>query len=1056
MSQGIQAQFYNGYQMNFGKNRVQYDIFDWRYHRDEKFDTYFYNNGDKLAQFAHSVVQKKLKEYELFFEYQPTQRFILQVYNNLSDFRQSNIGLITGSDESNIGGTTTISKNRAFIYFEGDYRRFEEKISAAVAELLIMDMLFGGSFTSKVANSTLLSLPPWFTTGLVRYMSEGWNSTLDNRTKDAILSGEYDHFNRLTGEKSIEAGHSIWHFIDKRYGRSVIPNMLYLARVSKSVESGFVFVLGSSFKNLSSEWLMYYHDIYQADDALRQIPEKENEIHKTKKNRVYQNLKASPDQKYIAYSTNEMGKYIVWLYHVETGKKKSLVRREHRMQQITDYSYPLIAWHPNSTQITYLYERQGAIWIDSYDLETKEKLSRRLLNFTKVLDYEYAKDGTQIVLSGMQNGQIDIYTFNMLSNTFKQITNDKADDRYPSFLKNNSSIVFSSNRTTDSVIEHKTQKNYNLFIFEKNKKQLKRLTQSQSDQTSAVHIDKYNFLYKSNQNGIENLNLVQFDSSIAFIDTTVHYQYQSKNYTLTNYKRNIENFSYHTTQNKLYGLFRFDGKNRMYAYSETISPKAEIRSLANTAWKTRLLENERLDSLRKPKADTITKRLPALVEKSDTSFIDFNHYIFDIKKLDITENKSDTTIQTATQVADESFKSFYYFTSFYKDKVVSQIDFGFLNESYQTYTGNAIYYNPGINVLLKMGIADMFENYRFTAGFRLAADFNSTEYLFSLENLKKRLDKQYIYHRQALLESDDSYMYKNYSHNLMYLLRYPFNQVSSVRGTIKYRFDQGVTKSLGETSLNQADKFENWAGVKLEYVYDNSLNLGTNLYQGWRNKVFVEAFKQIDGAHPDLYVFGLDFRHYQKIHRNMIWASRLAASTSLGENRLMYYLGSTDNWINFSRETPTFDESVKRNRDIDWAFQSLATNMRGFPQNIRNGNSFVVLNNEIRLPIVRYLTNTPVTSNFLYNLQLITFFDIGSAWTGSSPYDEANLYNTDDHITGPITIIVDNQKAPFVYGFGGGIRSTFLGYFIRADYAWGVDGDVILPKIFYLSLSLDF
>jgi hypothetical protein len=104
--------------------------------------------------------------------------------------------------------------------------------------------------------------------------------------------------------------------------------------------------------------------------------------------------------------------------------------------------------------------------------------------------------------------------------------------------------------------------------------------------------------------------------------------------------------------------------------------------------------------------------------------------------------------------------------------MVTQIDFGFLNKSYQTYTGSAVYYNPGFNIFTKFGITDLFEDYRFTAGVRLSANFNSAEYLFSLEDLKDRLDKQYIFHRQVIEEFDGLYtIKKTFSHQLMYNLR---------------------------------------------------------------------------------------------------------------------------------------------------------------------------------------------------------------------------------------------------------------------------------------------
>jgi len=130
--------------------------------------------------------------------------------------------------------------------------------------------------------------------------------------------------------------------------------------------------------------------------------------------------------------------------------------------------------------------------------------------------------------------------------------------------------------------------------------------------------------------------------------------------------------------------------------------------------------------------------------------------------------------------------------------------------------------------------------------------------------------------------------------------------------------------------------------------------------------------------------------------------------------------------------------------------------MRGFSQNIRNGNSFALINSEIRWPVISYLVNRPLNSDFLASLQLNGFFDIGTAWTGSSPYSDENAYNTDTISNGPITLIIDKDKEPIVAGYGFGVRSRILGYFIRCDWAWGIENYTVLPKIFYLSISLDF
>jgi len=229
-----------------------------------------------------------------------------------------------------------------------------------------------------------------------------------------------------------------------------------------------------------------------------------------------------------------------------------------------------------------------------------------------------------------------------------------------------------------------------------------------------------------------------------------------------------------------------------------------------------------------------------------------------------------------------------------------------------------------------------------------------------------------------------------------------------------------------------------------------------NLYNGTRLKVFGEYFQQVNGDWSDVFIVGTDVRHYLPLHRTLTWANRIAASTSFGSGRLIYYMGGVDNWTNLSRNVQTFDYSVPIDTTQTFVFQTLATNMRGFTQNIRNGNSFAVINSEIRWPVFRYFANRPINSDFLSSFQLIGFFDIGTAWTGPSPYDQRNHLNREIIRNGPLTIEIEKGNEPVVAGFGAGVRSRLLGYYIRLDWAWGIENYVILPRIFYFSLSLDF
>lgn len=46
----VGAQFYNGYQMEFGRSRVQFEDFLWTYYRFDRFDTYCFLCKDRRSR----------------------------------------------------------------------------------------------------------------------------------------------------------------------------------------------------------------------------------------------------------------------------------------------------------------------------------------------------------------------------------------------------------------------------------------------------------------------------------------------------------------------------------------------------------------------------------------------------------------------------------------------------------------------------------------------------------------------------------------------------------------------------------------------------------------------------------------------------------------------------------------------------------------------------------------------------------------------------------------------------------------------------------------------
>ena len=1055
----VDAQFYNGLQMNFGKNRVQYGEFVWQYYRFKRFDTYFYVGGKELAEFTGKTADKKIREMEDMFDYSLDKRIIFITYNKLSDFRQSNIGLVSGDNQYNIGGVTKIVDNKVFLYFEGDHKKMEEQITAAVAEVMLNEMLYGSDLKNKLANSTLLSLPDWFIKGLISYVSKGWNYDIENKVKDGILSGRYEKFNHLMGEDAVYAGHSIWNYIGSTFGKNIIPTILYITRVSKNVESGFMFVLGVPLKYLAKDWVNYYDNEYYKTDTTQNKPSGKLVKKRPKRKRVYQQLRISPDGKKIAYQTNELGQYKIWLYDIETNKRKKIIKEEHKLDQINDYSFPVIRWHPSGKLFSYLTEEEGKFFLSSYNLEEENINKRGLFSFDKILDYSYSPNGLDIVLSAVKKGNSDIYIHNIIANTNEQITKDNADNLNPKYI-NDKEIIFSSNRISDTLFfgskdEIETSNFHDIFTYNiKDKtKTLKRITETEYvNETKPSSLGENNFTFLSDENGIINRYAAKYDSTISFIDTSIHYRYFTNPLPITNLKRNILDQDINTSLNKTTNIIYYKGKYKMYLDTLDLA-KVKNQKLPLTKYRTKINRYYFLtDSL----AEVERLKTPEEPIEIDSSIIDINNYIFE-------EERQNKSLYSTDGEYDEYGNLIIpdqrmYSTSFYANYIVNQVDFSFLNTSYQPYTAGAAYFNPQINMLFKVGTNDLFEDYKIIGGVRFAGNFDSNEYLLSFENLKDRLDKQIVLHRQAYESAiaQQFALIKTHYHEIHYILTYPFSQVTAIKATISGRNDRTVYLSTDNITLNAKNSYKTWGGLKLEYIFDNTRQRAINIYFGSRYKIFGEFYHQVDKRKTDLFVFGADFRHYLQIHRNIILASRIAGSTSLGHQRLIYFMGGTDNWWNLNaRKNPTFDQTVQVDTTQNFAYQTIATNMRGFTQNIRNGNSFIAINNEIRWPIISYFLNRPINSDFLANFQLVGFYDIGTAWNGLSPFDK-QPYEEEVIENGPITIFIDKHKNPIVMGYGFGLRTKMLGYFVRTDWAWGIENNVILPRIFYLSLSLDF
>ena len=442
-------------------------------------------------------------------------------------------------------------------------------------------------------------------------------------------------------------------------------------------------------------------------------------------------------------------------------------------------------------------------------------------------------------------------------------------------------------------------------------------------------------------------------------------------------------------------------------------------------------------------------------------------------------------------------KMFDYKLKFSVDNFSTAFNNDILISRYEPYTGSlpvVLQSGGAFNGMLKASVFDLFEDIRFTGALRLpligglgtganigggggVSTFipvnqslfdGGGEWFARADYLKKRLDYSLVYYRKTEIggvagvpgNEEVAYEGKLYSNLYQAVVKYPFDRVKSLRlsggirtDKVTVRGTQLDTLSLKSPELNR----QTYVVTRLEYVHDNTIQKATNIMHGLRFKIYADMNAQINkksegNVKPGRFNFnvGTDFRYYYPIYRNFIWAGRAAADFSWGNQKIVYYLGGVDGWM-----FPKYN-SEPRPQDQNYAFQSLAVNMRGFRQNVANGNNAVILNSEFRLPVFSTLFNKPINNAFLRNFQIIQFIDLGSAWNGA--YDKIQR-PSQEYVSETGDVIVKLKAGgigPFVGGYGFGVRSTLLGYFLRLDAGWEMRGLFRGKPMLHFAMGVDF
>jgi len=1095
----------------FGKNRIQYRQFNWQYLSGENFDVYYYDNRREVATEALEFLEGEFDRITDIIGYPPYFKTKVFVYNSLTDLRQSNVGL--NRTVFTIGGETEFIKPYVEVAHLGNIQDFKEELLYRISDLLVNEMMFGGTLKDIFQSSLLLNLPEWFVDGASYYVAKGWTTEMDDFIRQFLQTRRSRKLGKLTGTEAALAGQSMWNFIAEKYGKSYIQNILNYTRLTRNEEKSINLTLGISFKQLMADWENFYGSMgatvdksYVSLNTTTKLTPRHN------KTTRFTTVKLSPDGRYLAYAENDRGRFIVKVLEIGTNKEKVILSGGSKVvNQRVDYQQPLISWADDHTLgVIGLKQGQYVFWL--YDLSTKSKIPREMDRFSNVRSFDFSGNGRLVVLSADFEGQNDLFLVSSRRDRVRRLTNDIYDDLDPSFVPGTNSIVFSSNRTTDTLINAKKAPigeltdNFNLFVFDLDTTTtvLSRITNTISKDFAPLAMDSDNIVYLSDQRGI--INLFRYNRKTSIYSQLTNFSSSIKDYDLNFQTSSLAVIATSDLKENIFYTTSFDINRQVFTPATRRTELQQARNIQerrrqtqeNRGMSIKDLLNQRLrdssgdttqsepapqpevpevrqdsvtQSFEVPADSTITTAPADTVPAPDVAM---DSVAATPDSLAVTGVPADTIVvgEEKTPPVQEGIvnKDDYQFeeepvretqpgqtflTRFAKARERSRITGPFPYESKFSADNliTSIVIDPlrGLGIQIETQMNDMMENYRFFGGIMTTIDLRNSDayaefqYLPAFIEFSARLDRKAVMRRP---KSSEGSIYNYSLHKLEFGASMPISDRARV--SLKPIVEIARSVNLGSDNLPQSNLREKpnnnyYGGLRAELVYDNSIASGMNIIEGTRGKI---AFIHHQGLNNEDLSFSqayIDIRHYQKIYKEIVFAVRGFGGTFFGRSPKLYLMGGMDNWFfNESREEGTTSEGepnplgvYRENQDI--LFMEYATGLRGFDYATLFGNSVMMFNAELRIPIARTLAGGPISSNFFRNMQLTAFYDMGTCWSGEAPFDSQNSVSYKVIRQGPFVAQLKNFLNPWLYSYGVGFRSVMLGYYLKFDLAWPVE-----------------
>ncbi|MCI0448674.1 MAG: BamA/TamA family outer membrane protein [Chlorobi bacterium] len=490
--------------VGFGRNKVQYNNFDWHTLSTEHFKIFYYPEMKELAEIGAAFAEESYRIHQQNFNYSLIDTVPLIFYSSPSHFRETNT--VPGLIPDGVGGFFEFIKGRVVIPFDGSLGNFRHVIRHELCHVFM---------TAKVANilrlhkqSSERQLPLWFIEGLAEYWSTEWDATAEMVIKDAILNNYMeglDDWERFYGTFFMyKMGQNALMYIGEKYGKEKILLLMENVWMSEDFSTVMQKTIGKDYEAFDKEWLYYLKKKYFSEFSKEDSPSSYSTPIYTggfgHKPAYYKN----GEKEEIYFIGNKTGYTSLFKINLKNRSKVITVIEGEKSEAFEEFHFFRAGLDISAGGTLAFATKSGASdALHLFDVKSEKLLtSFHFNNIVQIGSPSFSSNGEKIVFPALDmGGKSDLYIFEIKNKNLIRLTNDYYDDRDPDISPDNKSIVFSSDRTSFGY-----KNRYNLFIYDLENNSISYLTNgNQVDYSPQFSPEGKKIVYTSTQGSIQNI-----------------------------------------------------------------------------------------------------------------------------------------------------------------------------------------------------------------------------------------------------------------------------------------------------------------------------------------------------------------------------------------------------------------------------------------------------------------------------------------------------------------------------------------------------------------------